>query len=489
MPSPLPSFRFLSFALIAALTSCATSPEPNLRGPEIDAQVTYYAGDPIGGAVREAEALAFEPLAKDAMAVVGKLYLVKERPGDRFAPMSRHVRMIVAGGGAQPLESSSLLTAGTRLATGADAVELARTTKERPASQATLCAEFDGLSFPGVTTQMVAAHAQPIELSGYRPSQRRVSVELWREDPLSDVVSIALIIWDVGESLEDRDDGSPVIRNFPRQERLVLDAKLNSSERTIAIFAPTRFDPEAQLSYLLVVELDEVAPELDEERLELVMREVHEAGIAGSGKRQKLLFDDLLRVRHRNAIQALGDESHQRAALVELAGGAPVASELGLMADEPTLARLLTRVAPKKDRMIELAGDVDGLAWLLERESISMFLKALSEQSLAPEYAALLLQHTGEAGRLSWALESALANANSVQEFYAMILEENRIALEDSSPSARVRAHDWLQSRNLAVDNYDPLAERPQRRVALQEWADQQAEAKRSESGEGEVKP
>jgi len=70
------------------------------------------------------------------------------------------------------------------------------------------------------------------------------------------------------------------------------------------------------------------------------------------------------------------------------------------------------------------------------------------------------------------ALGDALGSSASLASLRARILEENRIALEGSSPAARVRAHDWLAEQGLAVPGYDPLADGPARRAALRAWSD-----------------
>ena len=53
----------------------------------------------------------------------------------------------------------------------------------------------------------------------------------------------------------------------------------------------------------------------------------------------------------------------------------------------------------------------------------------------------------------------------------AVLIEENKIALESSSPSARLRAADWLATQSVTVPGYDPLGPARERRQALREWA------------------
>jgi hypothetical protein len=47
------------------------------------------------------------------------------------------------------------------------------------------------------------------------------------------------------------------------------------------------------------------------------------------------------------------------------------------------------------------------------------------------------------------------------------VIAENLSYLEDASPSARVRAYDWLRTRGRAPAGYDPLGTIKERRNAL----------------------
>ena len=47
----------------------------------------------------------------------------------------------------------------------------------------------------------------------------------------------------------------------------------------------------------------------------------------------------------------------------------------------------------------------------------------------------------------------------------------NRVALEDPSPAARVRAYDWLATQDVEIPGYDPLGLPAARRAALRAWA------------------
>jgi hypothetical protein len=65
-----------------------------------------------------------------------------------------------------------------------------------------------------------------------------------------------------------------------------------------------------------------------------------------------------------------------------------------------------------------------------------------------------------------------LRAANSRASLDARLVSENLIYLEDSSPSARVRANDWLAARGRAPAGFDPLGPPRQRREALERALD-----------------
>ena len=79
---------------LALLAGCATTREP-LRAPGIDARISYHAGDPIGGTPAPAEVETIELRPADAIAIRGRLHVVDELPGERFQPLTDHVRLIV----------------------------------------------------------------------------------------------------------------------------------------------------------------------------------------------------------------------------------------------------------------------------------------------------------------------------------------------------------------------------------------------------------
>lgn len=489
MPHQSPTRRSPQLLALVAVAACAAPPKPPVVAPAIVARATHYAGDPLAGPLGRDAAAALELAPEHALHVTARIYLVAQRPGDRYEPLEDHVRLIVAEGGAEPLAPRSLLTPGTRLATGAEAAALARDVAARPPTEATLAATLEGLSVPGVTTSLAAAHEQPIELTGHRPAERHVTVELWREEPDAAELSIALLLTDVFAVVEHLAEGEPEVELRPRTEKLVLEPRIAAGGDPVVVFAPARFDPKGRLAYVLVLEVD--APPSGPngggalaEWLDRVRAEVDEEAVERGKRRRRFAAEENERLRGLRAIDALGrDGVSRRAAILELAGHAPLAAELALSADDELLGMLVERLGREPRLLRELAGERDALAWRLERTAVALLVE-LSDQEPSADRAALLLRYTGQAGRYPGALEDAAAASSSVPGFYARVLEENRIALEDSSPSARVRAYDWLAAEGLEVPGYDPLAGRSERRAALRAWERAEEEARAAAAAE-----
>lgn len=473
----------LACALAAAACSSTPEAEP-LRAPRIASQASHYAGDPIGGPLAQEQAGELEFPAADALWLSGRLYVVTRTPAEGLEPITDHVRMIIGGGGNEPLAPRSLLSPGTGLVLGEAGVELAASIDGYPQTEVVQAATFEGLSLPGVTV-VFSATQDPIALLGREPQERTVRLDLWRQAPGERSLSVTLSVSDVVRVVEGLGAGQPAVTVLPREEQLVLDVTL-TAEQPLVLVVPARFDSDARLAYVAVVEVVEPPP--DDEvagRLAVVEAEVQDAAAEGAERRVRLATDELARLRGLRSLEALRDPDHRRAALAELTiPGAPIAAELAVMADDELIDRLADRLLAQEDLLRELAASPATLAWRLEREVVLLFNEITSGGELPPEYTALLLRYTGEAGRFPGALESALEASADTAGFYQRVLEENRIALEDSSPAARLRAFDWLATQGIDVPDYDPLADRGERRSALRAWAAAEASAAPGEPGE-----
>jgi hypothetical protein len=113
------------------------------------------------------------------------------------------------------------------------------------------------------------------------------------------------------------------------------------------------------------------------------------------------------------------------------------------------------------------AADPAALGWTLDLTTLQFLGEALNAAKLPPELASVLMLHAGEAGRHAASIEQLARGVSGRADFDGRVLGENLIFLEDSSPSSRVRAYDWLQSQGRAPPGYDPLGPPKARRAAL----------------------
>ncbi len=477
--------------------ACASAP-PGIQAPELIAITSHYGGDPIGGLLAASTTLELELNSADAVEVHAQLFVLSRMPVDGTAPLSEDIRFIIGGQGNDPLAPNSLVAPGARIATGEAAAALAADVRRRGPVDAVESFSLNGIVVPSVTTVMAAVHAQPIELLGYRPSERRISVHVWREDANADSLAVALVVSDIVQFVEEGDvnagdEGDLVVRVAPRRERLILDQPLAIDGPPLLIAVPARFDPDRLMASLVIIEARSVEPETASSdtfarKMEALRAEVCDAALDGAGRFQQLEVEERLRQRRLKAIDALSDSRTRRAAIVELGGGlAPLVTEVALMAGDELLDRLSGRLIADAVELQSLASDAEMLAWRLEREAILLFTKASLDDELPAEYEALLLRYTGEAGRYPGTVEDALVAAKSLDEYYSRIFQENYIALEDSRPSGRIRAFDWLTANGIEIQDFDPLGSSRERRAAQRAWADSVAEDAAAREGDGDV--
>jgi hypothetical protein len=79
----------------------------------------------------------------------------------------------------------------------------------------------------------------------------------------------------------------------------------------------------------------------------------------------------------------------------------------------------------------------------------------------------MLSARFGEAGRDPGSLGELAAASPSRADFETRVLAENLLLLDDASPASRVRAFEWLSSRNGAPQGYNPLGNPAERRAAI----------------------
>jgi hypothetical protein len=231
------------------------------------------------------------------------------------------------------------------------------------------------------------------------------------------------------------------------------------------------------------------------------------------------------------AIAATADPAARRRAIIFLANqtGARISEDVALVADDDMLDKLATqfRKAYDQQRRQQLqqsearqagANEIlasatmttqpttapaaptaptaptalsldDTTGWLLDRTCLLQLTAILGDNKLPPELASVLARYAGEAGRNPSSMDQVLKGATGSADLRSRLVAENLVLLEDSSPSSRVRALDWLAQQGRAPAGYDPLAPPRARREALEKALNDASAASASSANGATAKP
>jgi hypothetical protein len=167
------------------------------------------------------------------------------------------------------------------------------------------------------------------------------------------------------------------------------------------------------------------------------------------------------------ALRAMRQPATSRVAMVYLAGqtGAELFGDVALVAPDPTLGELATRIE-KRLGEAPAAMEPQQLGWQLEVAALEQLAELQSTEKLPSELAGVLARYAGEAARNAGSLEE-LTRVKGREQLQSRLIAENFTYLEDASPSARVRAYDWLRAQGRAPAKYDPLGAPKERAAAI----------------------
>jgi len=167
------------------------------------------------------------------------------------------------------------------------------------------------------------------------------------------------------------------------------------------------------------------------------------------------------------ALRAMNRPATARVAMVYLAGetGSELFGDVALVAPEPALADLSSRV---NERLGDPVGAAESqqLGWMLDVATLQHLAALQAAEKVPAELAGVLARYAGEAARNAGSLEE-LTRVRGREQLRARLIAENFTYLEDASPSARVRAYEWLRARDRAPARYDPLGASKERSAAI----------------------
>jgi hypothetical protein len=169
----------------------------------------------------------------------------------------------------------------------------------------------------------------------------------------------------------------------------------------------------------------------------------------------------------RLARQAVGADNLRQALLAlatPLAAGP--ALDVLLVAEERTLRTVADALPQHPPGPLSPA-----MAWPLLRTTWQALLPAIERDSLTPALRAVAIEHFGALAGDAPTLRILLAGSTDEAQLQQRLRDENHAALADRQAAVRMRAHDWLAARRLAVAGFDPLAPLASRQQALRGFA------------------
>jgi hypothetical protein len=264
---------------------------------------------------------------------------------------------------------------------------------------------------------------------------------------------------------EEADGASSVARPELRSELIVLEdvPEVDGAPLVFVFYSPFKGGGEDDGAFVMRFSLASSPTDPEEHRCAL------ERCASDLEHSPSLLPGALLEDLERPASATHGPDpglAGRRAALaiVADASDALLCRDLALAGDSETVDALLERLAARDEPASE-AG------WRVEREAYLLLVARSLAGGLPPELQAILLLHAGEVGRYPGQLERFLRASDDRESFTAFMIAENRSFLTDSSLASRARANAWLEARDLAPENFDPLASAAERRTVLRAYA------------------
>ena len=164
-------------------------------------------------------------------------------------------------------------------------------------------------------------------------------------------------------------------------------------------------------------------------------------------------------------------EGPDRAVLMDLASElqAARAQDWILVCTDEELADLVSDLGKGNGRQ-GLAGHPSRFGLHLDTLALRQAAAKTTAATEDPGALAFLVRHTGQLAQYPDLLLEILDLAENLPDLTARFQAENRIFLEDTDRSARLRAFEWLKTFHLEPVGFDPLSRSSQRQAALERW-------------------
>ena len=501
--SSLPA-RAIGAALLICL-GCRTVPEappPILVPADRTVLPRQFTGSPMEGFLNGNRKST--PAAAAAGAPAGERLRVKidlialDKPladgGSALDPLASHARLILAPRGSNPILAAPRLLAGSRVGAGGALGNFLL----GKGSHASFIGSWTGLLVPGETWALDAGDpARRPPLPGGERAWRHLEFLVHlpaasQPPPPPDQprgLELAIAKEEEGTPaeppsapeepagmLESGGRGSALapVRAAPpakeiQREAVLLAGVPEKVPGQFSILMPFRFDGGASDWVFARITIDQAPPGFKEPFLESSVATTSAAYKDSPGGGPGVSGSQAADLELKAALDSLKTPYLRRRALTFLAmkTGAGLCEDLALAAADDLLAQLATRIG-EETAAPGAPATAAALGFTLEKISLTALVGLLDDETIPGELKALLVSHAGEAGRDPATIEEVLRASTSKDDLERRLIDENMICLDDASPSSRVRALDWLRSRNRAPEGFDPMAPVRERRKALE---------------------
>lgn len=455
------------------------SSPPPLKGPELAIVSRAYPGSVLSG---PAATPLTEESFKSTWMISATIWATESLPTDGFERLARQARLVLTTRGGNPVAPSARLSSEL----------LIRDIPPEQDSESLLGEPTRREKMSELTTGVVPGMTVEIDIqppSGVRPPlhpiRSGVEIRIARSNDSEryalGVVSQNLIPFFLSahENPNNQDWVSPPPPKTPERvdlerETLVTDRAVQQTSDRWLLVVPMTFEdsPASAIVIELKIQTQPGEPERDT-IVQHLQSTLMPNAVPDNSQPFSMLDADELRMR--SALEGLSRVTDApRGAMAYLAGlcGAELTEAIAIAADSTTIQLISQAVQSQSPGLSKV--DRTNVAWLLERTTIET-LNRLKNDASRPVSAGIdgvLAGYAGEVGRQIDALQSLVAQSTGPEDLRNRLIAENLIYLEDSSPSARVRAYDWLNRQGLAPEGYDPLGSPRERRRALERAAE-----------------
>jgi len=449
-----------------------------------------YVGTGLGGPLPSSI-----EIGEDLVRVVFRCYYLEREPELELELLVRNSRFLADQRAAAPLQVTSLLALRTYIGQGAEAAELERRIRAYEAGRFGLVHEA-ALILPAGATAVCEGRGSDVLMeppASWNPDpevqvfDREASLHVSRR-PGAEELELLLVFegpmpihdYDPDEEETQPAEARPVsinermakvkppVSQIAGQESLMPEISLKCDGEPVVLVSVAPFDRRGPHTYVVFVEAHPVEGPLAEEETVALRTELEATALLVESRAAPA---DILLTRNRllwkKFLSVHADRAGRRA-LVLLSDrvGARLTGDFILVAEESMLAGYIAHLREHESELPEPTSE--NAAWALEKNLCALLAERMGREDLPHEIAAILVRRLGEVGRSPATIEELLSTSSSLAGFIEQVRKMNEIFLEDSDPSARVRAFDWLAAHGGVPSGYDPLAPLKERRGALE---------------------